>query len=213
MTLSEKNELMENVFESALRRYLTDKQLHAIRSTRIGIGGAGGLGSNVAALLIRTGFKHLEIIDKDIVEPSNLNRQDYILTDIGKPKVESLKARLLSINPDADITIRHNEWTPLNAPHFFKDTTIIIEAFDKAATKTRFVEYYAPRVSFIISGNGMAGIIPNTSATSVRQVNNIFLIGDGITSVEDNHPPLAPRVLQCAAKIAEVTLSLLDLRD
>ncbi len=59
----------------------------------------------------------------------------------------------------------------------------------------------------------MAGIMPDTSATAVRKTGNIFLIGDGITSIEDNHPPLAPRVLQCAAKIAEVTLSLLDLRD
>jgi sulfur carrier protein ThiS adenylyltransferase len=202
---------MENVFESALRRYLSDPQLNTIRNARIGIGGAGGLGSNVAIALIRTGFRHLEIIDKDIVEASNLNRQDYTIADIGKPKVECLKARILSINPDADITIHRSEWTPVNAEHFFKDATIIIEAFDKAATKTHFVEYYAPRVSFIISGNGMAGIMPNTSATTVRKTGNIFLIGDGITSIEDNHPPLAPRVLQCAAKIAEVTLNLLNL--
>ena len=200
---------MENIFEAGLRRYLTDAQLEKIRAARIGIGGAGGLGSNVAIALIRTGFRHLEILDKDIVEASNLNRQDYILSDIGKPKVERLKARLLSINPDANITIHHEEWTPANAENFFKDAGIIFEAFDKAAVKSLFVECYAARPACIISGNGMAGMNTTTSATKVRQTGNIFIVGDGTTSIEDGHPPLAPRVIQCAAKMAEIALNVI----
>lgn len=204
---------MENIFEAALRKYLTEGQLNAIRCARIGIGGAGGLGSNVALILIRTGFKHLEILDKDVVEASNLNRQDYTLDDIGKPKVSCLKKRLLSINPDAHIVIHHQEWTTANTDQFLKDADIIVEAFDKAIVKSTFVEYYAPRFPYVVSGNGMSGIKLNTSSTTLRQVGNIFLVGDGATSIEDGHPSLAPRVIQCAAKMAEIVLALVLSKD
>lgn len=199
---------MKNIFESALGRYLTKEQLTKIQKARVGIGGAGGLGSNVAVALIRTGFRHLEILDKDVVEASNLNRQDYTLSDIGKPKVSCLKARLLSINPNADITIHHCQWTPASAELFFKDVDIMVEAFDKALVKSQLVEYYALRAPYIISGNGIAGIDTNTSVINVRQAGNIFIVGDGITSIDDGHPPLAPRVQQCAAKMAEIILNL-----
>ena len=61
-----------NTFEKALLRYLTAEQLAAIQKTKIGIGGAGGLGSHVATILTRSGFRQFEILDKDIVEASNL---------------------------------------------------------------------------------------------------------------------------------------------
>lgn len=197
-----------NVFETALLRYLKPQQLDMIQRQRIGIGGAGGLGSNACAALVRTGFRHIEIIDKDIVEASNLNRQDYTLADIGKPKVECLKARLLAINPDVTIICHHCEWSPATANDLFKGTSIIVEAFDKADIKTQFVEFYATRAPFIVSGNGMAGVNPDTSAVSLRRIGHIYIVGDGITSINDGHPPLAPRVIQCAAKMAELVLSL-----
>ena len=196
-----------NIFETALTRYLSAEHLIRIRAARIGIAGAGGLGSNVAMALVRTGFRHLEIIDKDVIEPSNLNRQDFTLADIGKPKVECLRTRLLSVNPDANIIIHRLEWTPQTASGLFQDTAIMVEAFDKAAIKTAFVEYYAPRARCVVSGNGMAGLNTGTEITA-RNVGNIILVGDGTTSIHDGHPPLAPRVLQCAARMAQAVLEL-----
>ena len=192
-----------NAFETALSRYLSPEQLTRIRAARVAIAGAGGLGSNVAVALVRTGFRHLEILDKDVVEASNLNRQDYTLADLGRPKVACLRARLLSINPDAIVTIHQAEWTPANAPQYFKEASLMIEAFDNAAVKTSLVEYYAPRMRLVISGNGMAGLDPKTEIM-VRRVGNIVLVGDGTTSIHDGHPALAPRVLQCAARMAQV---------
>ncbi len=197
-----------NIFETALLRYLKPDQLALIQGKRIAIGGAGGLGSNICAALVRTGFKYFEILDKDIVDPSNLNRQDYTLADVGKPKVECLKARMLTINPDAEVNIHHREWTANNANGLFENADIIVEAFDKADIKTTFVEYYATRAPFVVSGNGMSGLNTTTSSVAVRKVGNIFLVGDGITSIHDGHPALAPRVIQCAAKMAEIILSL-----
>ena len=197
-----------NIFETALLRYLKPDQLALIQKKRIAVAGAGGLGSNACAALIRTGFKYFEILDKDCVDASNLNRQDYTCADIGKPKVACLKTRLLAINPDTNIIIHHQEWTPASAKAYFTNADIMIEAFDNAIIKTTFVEYYASRAPYIVSGNGMAGLNVQTSSTTVRKIGNIFLVGDGTTSINDGHPPLAPRVIQCAAKMAEIVLSL-----
>lgn len=194
-----------NTFESALLRYLKPEQLAAIQKQKIGIGGAGGLGSNVAVILVRTGFIHLEILDKDVVEPSNLNRQHYTLSDVGKPKVACLRPYLLSINPDAKIVTHQQEWTKDAAGGLFKDCDIMVEAFDKAVFKHAFVEYYRTRAKCVVSGNGMAGLNINTEI-ALRKVGNVILVGDGITDITDGHPPLAPRVVECAAKMANAIL-------
>src|SRR5580704_18543975 len=99
-----------NLFEQGLLKYLKPEQLTLIQSKKIGIGGAGGLGSNCAMMLVRSGFKTLEIIDQDLIDASNLNRQQYYTAEIGLAKVDVLKKRLLDINPDADITIHQMKW-------------------------------------------------------------------------------------------------------
>ena len=196
-----------NIFENALLRYLKPEQLAAIQKTKIGIGGAGGLGSNAAVILARTGFCNFEILDKDVVEASNLNRQNYTLADIGKPKVECLKQFLLSINPDIQLTLHQQEWTKDKASGLFQDCTVMVEAFDKAAFKFDFVEYYRVRVPYVVSGNGMAGL-DITTELSIRKAGNVFIVGDGTTDITDGHPPLAPRVMECAAKMANTVLQL-----
>lgn len=80
-----------NIFEQGLLKYLKPEQLGLIQSKKVGIGGAGGLGSNCAMILVRSGFKNLEIIDHDIIYPSNLNRQQYYSAEVGLPKVQQLK--------------------------------------------------------------------------------------------------------------------------
>ena len=116
-----------------------------IQSKKIGIGGAGGLGSNCAMMLVRSGFKNLEIIDQDVIDASNLNRQQYFADEVGLSKVEVTKKRLLDINPDATILIHQTKWQEGNAEKFFKGFDFIVEAFDVTDWKYRFVQYYAPR--------------------------------------------------------------------
>jgi sulfur carrier protein ThiS adenylyltransferase len=196
-----------NAFETALTRYLKSDQLARIRNTTIAIGGAGGLGSNVAMLLVRTGFTRLTIIDKDAVDASNLNRQHYTLADIGKPKASCLKAALLSINPDTKITAHHVLWDVQTTAGLLEGCDIAVEAFDEAATKFSFVEYYRTRARFVVSGNGMAGSCAVTELKT-RRVGNVVIVGDGITAAADGNPPLAPRVMECAAKMAQAVLEL-----
>lgn len=196
-----------NVLEQGLLRYLKTEQLAEIQSKKVGIGGAGGLGSNCAMVLVRSGFKYLEIVDQDVIDPSNLNRQQYYAAEIGLPKVEVLKKRLLDINPDANILIHQINWHEGNADEFFRGYDFIVEAFDVTDWKHRFVQYYAPRFSVIVSGVGMAGL-SEKKPMSVKKVGNIYICGDRTTDSAQGHPPMAPRVTQCAAMMAEIILDL-----
>jgi sulfur carrier protein ThiS adenylyltransferase len=196
-----------NIFEQGLLRYLKPEQLTLIQSKKVGIGGAGGLGSNCAMILVRSGFKNLEIIDQDLIDASNLNRQQYYSAEIGSPKVEMLKKRLLDINPDAHVLIHQTQWHEGNAENFFKGFDFIVEAFDAADFKYRFVQYYATRSPVIVSGVGMAGL-SEKKPMSVKKMGNVYICGDRSTDSAQGHPPMAPRVTQCAAMMAEIILDL-----
>lgn len=198
---------MKNVFEEGLLRYLTEDQLCKIQNKTIGIAGAGGLGSNAAMILVRSGFKNFEIIDKDIIDASNLNRQQYFLNEIDQPKVEVTKQRLLDINPDLNITIHQKLWTPQEGDHFFKNCSILVEAFDQASWKHKIVDHYQEKIDFIVSGNGMAGLLEKKPLERKR-MGNVFFIGDFTTDSACGHPPMAPRVTACAAMMAEVILDI-----
>ena len=196
-----------NIFEQGLLKYLKGEQLALIQSKKVGIGGAGGLGSNCAMVLVRSGFKNLEIIDQDLIDASNLNRQQYYTAEIGLPKVTVLKKRLLDINPDANVLVHQAKWHEGNAEEFFKGFDFIVEAFDAADFKHRFVQYYAPRFAVIVSGVGMAGLSEKKPMT-VKKIGNVYICGDRSTDSAQGHPPMAPRVTQCAAMMAEIILDL-----
>lgn len=196
-----------NAFEQGLLRYLSKDQLATIQAKRVGIGGAGGLGSNAAMILVRSGFKNIEILDQDVIDASNLNRQQYFYDEIGLPKVEVTKKRLLDINPDANIIIHQTKWTEDNAEQFFKGADFIVEAFDVLDFKFRFAEYYRTHFAVVISGVGMAGLLEKKPMT-VKKIGNLYICGDRTTNSHDGHPPMAPRVTQCAAMMAEVILDL-----
>ena len=76
------------------RIYVSDKEQLRIKDFKIVLGGAG-IGSIIAECLLRFGFETLTIVDGDIVEESNLNRQNYTYNDIGVSKVKALKKRLM----------------------------------------------------------------------------------------------------------------------
>ncbi len=191
--------------QEGLLRYLSKDQLKSIQSKKIGIGGAGGLGSNCAMILVRTGFEHFEILDQDVIDASNLNRQQYFPEEIGLAKVHTLKKRLQQINPELDMTIHQVQWTPQTGERYFKDCNFIVEAFDQADWKFKFVDHYQPSGKLIISGNGMAGLLEKKPMT-IRKLGNVYFVGDGSTDSASGHPPMAPRVTQCAAMMAEIIL-------
>jgi sulfur carrier protein ThiS adenylyltransferase len=196
-----------NKFEEGLLSHISLTELRRIQSIKIGIGGVGGLGSNVAAILVRSGFKQLEIIDFDNIEAANLNRQHYFINDIGNSKVLTLKRYLSNINPDVQVKINQEKWERQNAKEFFGSCNYIVEALDNPQYKKDFVEFYQDKISFVISGNGMAGIHIQDEISTMR-INNLFIVGDNTTDTHEGHPPMAPRVMICASKMAEIILNL-----
>jgi molybdopterin-synthase adenylyltransferase len=98
--------------------------------------GAGGLGAPVALYLAAAGVGHIGIIDADVVDLSNLQRQVIHFTpDIGRPKVESAKEKMNLINPDVKVTTYYDLFTKDNALDLIKDYDFIVDGTDSFPSK------------------------------------------------------------------------------
>lgn len=192
----------------AANTYLTPEERAALESVRVGIAGAGGLGSNCAMHLVRAGVKHITIADFDVVNESNLNRQFFFRDQIGQKKVEALKANLLRIEPDADIRAVDMRLDASSAREIFVDCGIVVEAFDAVDAKVMLVSAFASSGKKLVTASGLAGW-GRSNVMKVRKMGNIVAIGDGETTVGDGAAPVSPRVGIAAAMEANAVVSLL----
>ncbi len=192
----------------AANTYLTPEERAALESVRVGIAGAGGLGSNCAMHLVRSGVKHITIADFDVVNESNLNRQFFFRDQIGQKKVEAIKANLLRIEPDADIRAVDMRLDASSAREVFADCGIVVEAFDAVDAKVMLVSAFASSGKKLVTASGLAGW-GRSNAMRVRKMGSIVAIGDGETSVGDGAAPVSPRVGIAAAMEANAVVSLL----
>jgi molybdopterin-synthase adenylyltransferase len=119
------------------RIYISEAEQQQVKACKIFLAG-GGIGSVVAECALRMGFENITIVDGDVVELSNLNRQNYIHADIGETKTQSIKRRLLSINPHANIKIHDFFLTENNIEPLLNGHDIAINALD-FQSKTPFV--------------------------------------------------------------------------
>ena len=192
----------------AANTYLAPEERAALESVRVGIAGAGGLGSNCAMHLVRSGVKHITIADFDVVNESNLNRQFFFRDQIGQKKVEAIKANLLRIEPDADIRAVDMRLDASSAREVFADCGIVVEAFDAVDAKVMLVSAFASSGKKLVTASGLAGW-GRSNAMRVRKMGSIVAIGDGETSVGDGAAPVSPRVGIAAAMQANAVVSLL----
>jgi len=120
---------------------LGTESMTQLRSRRVILFGIGGVGSWCAEALVRTGLTHLTIVDDDIVQISNINRQlPAIQETIGRPKVEVLRERLLAINPEAEICAIQQRYSSENASLFdLGQYNYIIDAIDSVPDKTDLI--------------------------------------------------------------------------
>lgn len=196
------------ILEQGVLRYLSYQELDKIKSVRIGIAGAGGLGSNCAHFLVRCGFRKFIIVDDDKVDCSNLNRQFYFEDQVGMPKVSMLKENLLRIDPDLEIESVFKKVDKADVAELFKEADVIVEAFDKVECKTMIVETYINSGKLIVAASGMGGW-GHPDSIRVKQVKSgFFMVGDFVTAVSETEPPLAPKVIMVAAKQADVVLQM-----
>ena len=136
-----------NDFYSRSEALLGTEAMETLRTKRVILFGVGGVGSWAAECLIRTGLTRLTIVDGDTVQPSNLNRQlPATRTTLGLPKVEALKQRLLTIQPEAQIPaiqeMVNEQWLRTNG---LEEYDYVIDAIDSVNDKTDLI-LYASRV-------------------------------------------------------------------
>lgn len=120
---------------------LGSEAMERIAEKRVIVFGVGGVGSWCAESLVRSGIKHLTIVDSDSVCASNINRQLMATTQtVGQVKVDVLKERLLCINPAAEITALHQFFTAETADSFHLDSyDYIVDAIDTLKDKTLLI--------------------------------------------------------------------------
>lgn len=180
-----------------------------LKSSHIPICGAGGLGSHIAISLARLGIGELTIIDKDVVDITNLGRQAYEMTDLGKPKVIALKDILHRINPFIKVNAVHTTINSSNFDNYLKGFPYIIEAFDSAENKAELTSYVLTHypATTLIGASGVSGYDhPNTVQTK-ELFSRYYQTGEGHS--ESTLGLLAPRVMLCAAHEATMLLHLL----
>lgn len=181
-----------------------------MKSVNVAIAGLGGLGSNILNALVRSGFNNFLICDFDKVEASNLNRQRYTLSDIGKYKTIASKRHSLDINDALNISTKEIKLEKSEMSEVFKDSDIVFEAFDKAKYKKALFESMYKENKVLIFGSGMAGIsLIDSKPIEIKKIKeNIYMVGDMVTGVSDSIPPLAPKVIAVASLMAGVGLDI-----
>ena len=120
---------------------LGNESMERIAQKRVIIFGVGGVGSWCAESLVRSGIRHLTIVDSDRVCITNINRQLMATTKtVGQVKVDALKERLLTINPSVEINALQKIFTAENADEFELDTyDYIIDAIDSLKDKATLI--------------------------------------------------------------------------
>lgn len=182
-----------------------------VKDGRVGIAGVGGLGSLVALSLARVGVGQLNIADFDVVEPSNLNRQQYFVDQIGQPKVIALRDNLKRANPGTQINCFHQKVTPENLTEIFSDIDILVEAFDSADQKAmltnQFLQVFPHKT--LVAASGIAGYGSSNSICTTKITDHFYICGDGVTAAEPGCGLMAPRVGIAASHQANAVLRLL----
>ena len=198
--------MSENVLRQGLTRYLSPARLEALRTARVGVAGAGGLGSNAVLMLARSGVEHFLLIDDDVVDASNLNRQQFWPRHLGRPKVEALAELVRELNPDARVETCRLRIDAANVDELVARCPLWLEAMDGAADTRLLVEKVMLSGRRIASASGMGGF--GGKPMQKRVLGNLVLVGDFETDILE-YPPLAPRVTEAAALLADAMLEFI----
>jgi len=184
----------------------------ALKDKHVFIGGAGGLGSNVATLLVRAGIGRITVVDYDVIDPSNINRQQFFYDQVGQIKVDALKENLERITPFVKINAIAAKLTDQNFDELIpEDCDIIFECFDNAVCKAEIVRFCVSRRKAIptIAVSGIAGA-GSTDTIAVKNIyGNLHMVGDNKSDVDDGLGTLSSRVMIAAAIQTHTAISLL----
>ena len=182
-----------------------------LKDARVAIAGLGGLGSNIAVMLARSGVGQLLLVDYDVVDVTNLNRQMYYIQQLGMPKAQALPEILYQINPYSNYQSRCLRVTEENIAELFMEYPIVCEAFDQPDQKAMLVREVLTQCpdTIVISGNGMAGYKDANEIQTSQKLRRLYVCGDQHTDVAEGIGLMAPRVAACAAHQANKVIQLI----
>ena len=168
-----------------------------LHNAKVAIAGLGGLGSNIAVMLARSGVGQLLLVD-------------YI-QHIGKPKAQALPEILYQINPYSNYQSCSVKVTERNVHELFSQYPIVCEAFDAPDQKAMLVREVLTQCpnTTVVSGNGMAGYGDINEIQTSRKMRHLYVCGDQHTDVGEGSGLMAPRVAACAAHEANKVIQLI----
>ena len=144
---------------SRTERLVGSEALDILKTSRVAVFGIGGVGGYTVEALARSGVGSFLLVDNDTVSLTNLNRQIIATTDtIGKDKVDVMKERILSINPDAHVEVRKCFYLPETADTFdLSQFDYVVDAVDTVTAKidliVRTSQLGVPVISAMGAGN------------------------------------------------------------
>ncbi|MDH5680417.1 MAG: sulfur carrier protein ThiS adenylyltransferase ThiF [Spirochaetota bacterium] len=182
-----------------------------VKNASVGIAGVGGLGSAIAIALARLGIGRLVLADFDVVEPSNLNRQQYFVHQIGEKKVEAMKENLERINPYVTVECHCVKLDSENLPRIYGEVDVLVEAFDRPDMKSMLVNSYFESYpdKYVVAASGLAGS-GNANDIQTRLLGRrLYLVGDRVSAAEPGRGLMAPRVGVAAHHQANKVLEII----
>lgn len=177
----------------------------------VGIAGLGGLGSSVAIALARMGIGILIGADFDVVEPSNLNRQQYSISHIGRAKTDAMKEIIAQITPLTRFEGQKIKLVRGNIQQVFSGAQVIVECLDDPEAKILLMEAvndFLPD-AYCIVASGVAGIGDSNRILTRQMGSRLFVVGDLHTSAGPGMGLMAPRVGIAAHHQANLAVELL----
>ena len=187
----------KEALEQALRERQGAELTARFSAAAVAVCGLGGLGSHIAGFLARAGVGRLILIDFDRVDLTNLHRQQYKASQVGRYKTEALAENLREAAPYLSLELR---------------TDVICEALDEAAAKAMLVNTVLEQLpeKYLVAASGMAGLGSANAIHTRRLTGRFYLCGDGVSDVADGIGLVDPRVALCAAHQAHMVLRILS---
>jgi len=198
---------------SRTEQLLGEENTRKLKDARVAVFGIGGVGGFTVEALIRSGVGHIELIDHDTVAESNLNRQVVATRNaIGREKVEVMKERILSINPEAEVIVHQCFYLPENKADFdFSKYSYVVDAVDTVTAKLTIIEEAkkagVPVISSMGTGNKLDATafevadISKTSVCPLAKVMRRELKKRGISHVKVVYSKEEPRIPLVAEKL------------
>lgn len=167
-----------------------------VKGAVVGIAGLGGLGSSCAIALCRMGIGKLILADFDVVEPSNLNRQQYYIDQVGMYKTDATKKNLERINPYVEVETYNLVLSESNIPSVFAQASVVVEAFDRADMKAMIIKTVLSLMpqTTVVAASGVAGYGNGNEIRAVQLAPRLVVVGDGKSEARPGMGLMAPRV-------------------